>query len=126
MGSGNYVYFGISVCALCVVVTAHASSRSSGQAHNLEHMDYASARKVILADGWSPVLGHCEQVSKDTCARFPEIDSCSGVGLGYCGMVFVKQRKCLYVVTTGGQPDGGGKYLTVETVTFRHGQCSKN
>jgi hypothetical protein len=93
----------------------------------LEHMDYFSARKLILSYGWSPMSGPCEQVSGNTCARFPEIGSCSGVDPGYCGMVFVKQNRCLYITTTGGEPEGDGEGDThVEKVTFRGGPCSKN
>jgi len=93
----------------------------------LEGMGYYSARKVILSYGWSAAPGPCEQISHNTCARFPEIGSCSGVGPGYCGMVFVKQNRCLYVVTTGGEPesDGDGD-ARVKKITFRGGPCSKN
>ena len=41
-------------------------------------------------------------------------------------MVFMKQHKCLYLVTTGGEPVEDGKYLTVETVSFRRDPCSKH
>lgn len=93
----------------------------------LEHMDYFSARKLILSYGWSAMSGPCEQVSQNTCARFPEIGSCSGVDPGYCGMVFVKKNKCLYITTIGGEPEGDVEGDThIEKVTFRPGPCSKN
>ena len=105
---------------------AQAASRSV-QSEKLERMDYTRARNIILGYGWKPMSGACEQVSENTCARFPEIGSCSGVAPGYCGMVFVKQDKCLYLTTTGGEPEGDRDGDTrVETVTFRGGPCSKN
>jgi hypothetical protein len=93
----------------------------------LEHMDYFHARKIILGYGWKPLGGPCLQVSADTCAHFPEIASCSGVEAAPCGMVFVKQDRCLYVGTSGGDPVGDAEGDThVESVTFRSGPCSKN
>jgi hypothetical protein len=99
----------------------------SARPEKLEHMDYFRARKVIMGHGWNPVSGPCMQVSKDTCTRFPEIESCSGVGQGLCAMVFVKQNRCLYITTSGGEPERGQEGDThVESVTFDRGPCSKN
>ncbi len=118
--------FGILLTAQGVPNIAQAAS-PDGKPLKLEHMDYAAARKLILGYGWTPMSGHCEQLSEKTCAAFPEIASCSGTGLGYCGMVFIKQDKCLYVLTTGGEPGSAGDGSTqVEKVTFRHGPCVKN
>ncbi|WP_443750732.1 hypothetical protein [Asticcacaulis solisilvae] len=92
----------------------------------LEYMEYVSARKVILGYGWKPVSGPCMQVDDKTCAAFPEIGSCAAVDPGECGMVFVRQDRCLYLTTTGGQPDPSGPGDTqVEDVSFRSGPCSK-
>lgn len=109
-------------------LSANAQAASAGEKpQKLEHMDYIAARKIILGYGWAPMSGHCEQVSEKTCSSFPEIASCSGVGAGYCGMVFFRQDRCLYVTTSGGEPEGDGVEDThVEKVTFRHGPCSKN
>jgi hypothetical protein len=93
----------------------------------LEGMDYFHARKIILGYGWKPIGGPCGQVSKETCARFPEIDDCSGVQAAPCGMVFIKQDRCLYVGTSGGQPEGDEAGDThVDSVEFKNGPCSKN
>ncbi len=41
-------------------------------------------------------------------------------------MVFVRQDRCLYVTTSGGEPESGkDSDTTVEKVTFRHGPCAK-
>ena len=116
----------VIITAQCLPTITHATSASS-KPPKLEYMDYSSARKIILSYGWSPMPGPCKQVSNTTCSRFPEIESCSGVGLGYCGMLFVKQNRCLYLLTTGGPPESDTEdYAQVEQVTFRHGPCSKS
>jgi hypothetical protein len=102
-------------------------SPPAGKTARLEHMDYYLARRIILDRGWRPAAGPCEQVSKETCGRFPEIDACSGVAPGYCNMLFFKQHRCLYLITSGGAPEGDWEGDThVENVTFRRGPCSKN
>jgi hypothetical protein len=107
--------------------SAQAAS-SSPRPVKLEDMDYFHARKIILDYGWKPIGGPCEDlVSKSTCAKFPEIDVCSGVGPGYCSMVFVREKRCLYLLTRGGSPqDEAGGDTHVDAVTFRRGRCAKN
>jgi len=103
------------------------TASQSAKPGKLEHMDYFHARKVILSYGWNPVSGPCLQVSEDTCARFPEIESCSGVGPGFCAMIFARQNRCLVVTTRGGAPEGGKEGDTyVDSVMFDRGPCSKN
>jgi hypothetical protein len=109
-------------------IAANAQAASSGaKAMKLERMDYFNARKIILGYGWKPIGGPCVQVDEDTCARFPEIDTCSGVWPAPCAMVFVKKDRCLYIGTYGGQPVGDEPGDThVDSVQFRRGPCSKN
>ena len=110
----------------CIFIPASASSRHYSPA-KLVGMGYHSARDIILGYGWIPVRSPCGQISSNTCLDFPEIGSCSGVDPGYCGMVFVKKSRCLYVVTVGGEPevdkDGDTR---IKKVTFRKGPCVKN
>jgi hypothetical protein len=109
-------------------IAANAQAASSGtKAVKLEHMDYFNARKIILGYGWKPIGGPCVQVNEDTCARFPEIDTCSGVWPAPCIMIFAKENRCLFVGTYGGQPirDEPGD-THVDSVQFRRGPCSKN
>ena len=105
----------------------HAEAASPGvKAVKLEHIAYPSARRVILSSGWRPVSGPCEQVGEETCARYPEIEGCTGVGSpNRCGMAFRKQGRCLYIGTTG-EPDGDFAGVRVDGVTFRPGPCSKH
>ena len=125
----RFISFALSTLVLleAQVLTHEAQAVSrSVQPEKLEHMEYARARRIILGYGWKPVSGPCEQVLKDECTRFPEIGVCSGVAPGYCSMVFVRQDQCLFLVTSGGEPEGAEEGDThVETVTFRRGPCSK-
>ncbi|HEY1606011.1 MAG TPA: hypothetical protein VGF77_10500 [Allosphingosinicella sp.] len=92
----------------------------------LEGMTYDAARKIILGYGWKPALGECYS-TKESCSLFPEIQSCSGVGPGYCSMVFAKGNRCLSLGTSGGAPTGDGDYDTYVTVVlFGKGPCSKD
>ena len=92
----------------------------------LEGMGYQRARKVILGYGWKPVSANCYGINKKTCAQFPEIQSCSGVDPGYCGMIFARKDRCLYIGTSGGPPENleeGDTHVT--SVTFHAGPCFK-
>lgn len=92
----------------------------------LEDMTYPDARAVILKLGWIPAGEDCGGggTGETTCADFPEIDYCSGTGMGYCTMTFRRRDRCLYVTTTEGPPKRG---LTdspfVKDVSFRKGPC---
>ena len=122
------IVFLICVFLFAQVIPSHVNAAALGiNVEKLVHIDYFLARKAIFDDGWRPVSGPCEQVSGRECARFPEIESCSGVAPGYCAMAFVKQDRCLYVVTTGGEPTNRkGEDAHVEKITPRPGPCSKN
>lgn len=84
--------------------------------------DYNEARKVIIDAGFSPHTdnweSHCHPEQRDTdymstvqefvCPDFPEVESCTGTGMGYCSMQFVSDKDNLLRVTTrGGSPDVG-------------------
>ncbi|MBA4768440.1 MAG: hypothetical protein H2049_12530 [Porphyrobacter sp.] len=92
----------------------------------LEDMAYPDAREVILGMGWIPAGEDCGGggTGETTCADFPEIDYCSGVGPGYCAMTFRRGDRCLDVLTTEGAPERGvtGRPY-VKDVTFRKGPC---
>ena len=93
----------------------------------LARMDYSPARALILKNGWRPLGGPCSQVDKNTCEHFPEIGSCTMVSPSYCGMVFVKNDQCLYVVTTGDGPEGNDAgAMKIKSANYRPGPCSKD
>ena len=76
------------------------------QPKRLEGMIYVDAREVILGMGWRPLDGPCEGImGEKICAQFPEIDNCSGTGLGFCDMHFARGKRCLTVITVGGPPE---------------------
>lgn len=81
-------------------------------------------RKIILRHGWKPVGGACEGVDDQTCARFPEIDVCSGVSPGYCTLIFFRRNRCLFVLTANQEP--GSNDTEVEEVTIGRGRCVKD
>jgi hypothetical protein len=92
----------------------------------LEDMTYPEARKVILALGWIPEGEDCvgAGTGEATCTDFPEIDSCSGTGVGYCAMTFRRGDRCLDVLTTEGAPERGvADRPFVKDVSFRKGPC---
>jgi hypothetical protein len=91
----------------------------------LEGMEYLEARKVILGFGWRPSSGDCSgpDVDERTCAKYPEIDTCTGVGIGLCGMKFVRRNRCLVLITIGGAPQRQAGDTLVRDVTFLRGPC---
>ena len=95
----------------------------------LEGKDYLTARKAILSYGWTPLQGDCSGggTDNDTCATYPEIGNCSGTGVGFCDMTFVRRDRCLIVVTVGGEPKATRRgEPKVRDVQFRRGPCSKD
>ena len=58
------------------------------------NMPYLEARKIILADGWRPVISKTpEEVMGFHALNFRElgymeVDACSGTGKGYCSFYF--------------------------------------
>lgn len=100
-------------------------SAASSTPAKLEGMEYPKARTAILGYGWKPLSGDCSGGGTDNtiCGSYPETGNCSGTGVGYCDMMFVKEKRCLSLVTTGGPP-GDGAF--VDTVTFSAAPCSKN
>lgn len=92
----------------------------------LEDMTYPEAREVIIAMGWIPAGDGCSGfiAGDTTCSDFPEIDSCSGTGMGYCAMTFRRGDRCLDVLTTEGSPQRGvTDHPFVNDVSFRKGPC---
>jgi hypothetical protein len=124
----TYKVLACTLLCLGTSIAADAQPAPSGaKAVKLEHMDYFNARKIILGYGWKPIGGPCSQIDEAVCARFPEIDICSGVFAAPCVMIFVRNSRCLFIGTTGGQPVGDGPGDTnVDSVAFRRGPCSKN
>ena len=89
-------------------------------------MPYTEARKVLLDAGWQTVTAHttpngtpvCFKVEymkpneqgyddlvKSEACNYEEIDSCSGTGMGFCGMSFFDGEGIyLSITTAGGEP----------------------
>ena len=94
----------------------------------LEGMAYVAARRIILSYGWVPMPGPCEVsagLAASDCERFPELDVCSPVSLGFCSIVFTRRGLCLDIITTGGPPVIGQERgdTSVFRVHFRRGRC---
>lgn len=116
----------LSATACCAILSA-TTAAAAPQPSKLEGLDYRKARQIILTYGWKPVTGSPCNTDSDTCAHFPEVSACSGVGEGYCGMAFSRQKRCLYITTSGGQPEAEGEEDThVVAVTFRTAPCEKH
>jgi hypothetical protein len=114
---------------LCVTLhgqglSATAAGAKKTKPAKLEGMAYPKARRVILGYGWKPVSGNCGGggTTESICKKFPEIGNCSGTGVGFCDMLFVRKRRCLSIVTVGGPPPDA----VVRDVVFSAGPCSKN
>jgi hypothetical protein len=119
----------IMLTALAVLlVWQPAWAEASKRPAKLEGMEYLAARKVVLGFGWRPLAGHCSgaDLSAETCAKFPEVGNCTGVGAGFCDMTFVRRDRCLVLVTIGGAPQNKPGDTLVRDVTFSRAPCPKN
>ena len=105
-----------------------ASAENVQTSIRLEGMEYLQARRIVLGYGWEPLPGDCRGggTSDEICAQFPEIGNCSGVGVGFCDMTFVRRDRCLRLVTIGGAPDGSPGDTTVRDVRFARAPCPKD
>ena len=114
----------LSVALLLICNPVEAGSATTKPA-KLEGMEYGKARSVILGYGWKPFPRECggPSVKKSTCARFPELEYCQGIGRGFCGMTFTKGNRCLSL-TTVESPPGQGGYTVVHDVAFAQRACS--
>jgi hypothetical protein len=113
-------------CRMAGSFNGNLSTNGDPAKARLEDMTYPEARKVILALGWIPAGEDCGGggTGAATCTDFPEIDSCSGTGVGYCAMTFRRRDRCLDVVTTEGAPERGvADRPFVKDVSFRKGPC---
>ena len=116
-------------CRMAESFNGHLVPAGDPKGLRLEDMNYPQAREVILAMGWMPAGEDCGGggTGGTTCADFPEIDSCSGTGMGYCAMTFRRGDRCLDVLTTEGPPVRGVTDRPfVNDVSFRKGLCSKD
>lgn len=80
---------------------------------------YNQARSIILKAGYRPAPTNDNLETRETsdchpkkrwyaeaCAAYPEIQACSGTGVGYCKMQFVNSNEdILEIITAGGLPD---------------------
>ena len=114
-----------ALASLCLAILL--ANPASSEPLKLEGMGYQKAREVILSYGWRPDPSNCYGTGEKICPRFPEIQNCSGVDPGFCNMVFTKSGRCLYIVTSGGAPEGAEDRDThVTRVSFGASPCAKN
>ena len=90
-------------------------------------MPYPEARSLLVQDGWKPAvmyrkadgspscwtdtLGEAWRDSYQESCQYPEIDNCSGTGLGFCAMMYFDGKdQCLRVITANGHPPQANIY----------------
>lgn len=84
-------------------------------------MPYIDARKILLNSGWQTVTAHTtpngtpvcfkvqeqedDSLANSEACKYEEIDTCSGTGMGFCGMSFFDgEETYLSITTAGGEP----------------------
>lgn len=126
----NAIRLALAATMLAVAGTyGDVYARSAQKTTRLEGMDYLEARKTILRFGWAPLPGGCSGggASAKLCGAYPEIGNCTGTGIGYCDMTFIRRDQCLLIVTVGGAPGTTKRHQpTVQGVHFGPGPCSKD
>ena len=70
---------------------------------------YPQARARLIAEGYQPLKfphGELEYKCNGICDRYPELDDCSGTGLGYCKFIFFRPSDGRYrrIITEGEDP----------------------
>src|SRR5690606_5777892 len=94
------------ICLALIASQLHAGPREDAYDALRQGMVYQDAREIILNGGWQGARLYAEmgcQTHDDTCARFPEVDSCTGIGDPLCRFVFTDGRSNRLVVVTFGE-----------------------
>lgn len=112
------------VFAVFAIVIISISIKVSAKELSIEikkGMPYIEARKILLDAGWQTVTAHTtpngtpvcfkvqeqedESLANSEACNYEEIDSCSGTGMGFCGMKFFDgEETYLSITTDGGEP----------------------
>ena len=117
------IYFSLLISTAEAQKTAKC--RTSTIIPKINGMNYHNARKLILKEEWAPIqpiypkdkIPFTQTVIYERFKPYPEVQGCSGTGLGYCTIFFTNQTYDLLVVTTIGEDDPNGKYsATVDQV----------
>lgn len=69
-------------------------------------MPYSEGRKKMLDLGWQvPVINYSEncEFMQEICSKYPEVDDCSGTGLGFCLFIFTDSNGKRFKITTAGR-----------------------
>jgi hypothetical protein len=69
-------------------------------------MKYSESRKKMMDLGWQiPVINYSEQCEfmKEICNEYPEVDDCSGTGMGFCLFIFTNSKNERFYLTTAGR-----------------------
>lgn len=104
-----------SIKVVIGLVTIFLSTNSLANLPIKSGMDYSKARKLLLNNGWKPIVMNKTPNGKPSCYLFIgspsdcnrqyEIAHCMPTGAAYCSMFFVNKRKeYLKVITSGEDP----------------------
>lgn len=76
---------------------------------------YATARKVLMADGWTPIKNDEADREHNVVKNlgFTEMDTCSGTGVGYCNFLWEQKDGLVLTVTTVGNDETEGGKPTI-------------
>ena len=107
-----------------LVIVRNVADRDSfcdgtSSAPNIFGLPIHLARKVLFAEGWEtgPVSPDDETdgMSVESRKLFPELDTCSGTGFGFCAYVYSKEAtQAMRVISANGSPEE----VTNQVVSF--------
>ncbi|MGK7941715.1 MAG: hypothetical protein AB4062_16510 [Crocosphaera sp.] len=69
-------------------------------------MPYDEAREKMLELGWQvPLINNSQdcQFMAEICQNYPEVEACSGTGLGFCLFIFIDSNGKRFKITTAGR-----------------------
>ena len=91
--------------------------RTSTKISKIKDMNYHNARKLLLKEEWVPIQPIYPKDKNpfaltiyERFKPYPEVQGCSGTGLGFCTMFLTNQNYDILVITTVGEDDPNGKY----------------
>ncbi len=101
----------------------NASCSTTAKIPKIKGVSYHEARKLLLKEDWVPAQAIYPKsktpfnlnIVYESFKNYPEVQGCSGTGLGFCTMFFTNQDYDILVITTAGQDDPANKSLASVT-----------
>jgi hypothetical protein len=96
----SFIFFSLVVMFSSIVIAADLPKFE-------QYEDYASVRAKLIKAGWKPFHSLRADICSEKdlrCKGRPEMESCSGTGVGSCRFIWIRKGKKTAICTVGEDP----------------------